>query len=1004
METRFYAEFTSREGNTWRVNILDADFTGTAVESNVAPPGFELEYFGGRDVYSPLMPSTCRVPWMVQSAAEETWIGELSDFQEGRYLIEIVADPDGADTRHWVGVMSPDSIEIPDAARPFTIGLNAVCGLALLNRVQYDTSTQLGGALHNTALDHVLNAVRHIPGSTTDIFPILSTMVVAVEDVRPATGTASDNFMQHVYLQAVTNDIFQGRNSVGTFEDMLVQLLTMMNARMYQRDGVWMLQSITRSMGAINLMTEVKAFDRLGTTVNSSNISNFRKTINQTTSHRTNGAFSYMPAVRKVSRKIDFFGNLPFAGDSQIQLSQFANDGNTLSPFDIGKTITGSSDVTLPTNQTVRVTGFMRITVPWFNGVISSVYQPLERVQRFRVKVKVRVGTKYLRRTAPFDFTYSTVEEDELYNPPSTSNSDVEIFNPGPLGAFQWTTDSSARVELWSEFVITGGINNQGIPRRTAVNWDFESPEIGSAEDADAEVQVTFAGFHGEADSGNPDAYVSQSVKVPGCFAKGDFNLFLGDGSASADAITYGAELDNNATEEISIVDGIYGEVTSADIYVYNPAALLANNFATIPGFYSSVTTDTTPLAELLCIDRLKHFGAVQRCWQGTIYSPDILDPFNTLVFDSAVWMPVQMGYSAEQDDYEIECIAVEALTVLDPDGVDPVRDVGTTQPPTGANGDAVQEQISRGARDRSDISDTVADIETDVANISRTSGAGGGESSVLLSYLGDVKISSPANGQVLEYNTAAGKWANVTSSGGGGGVTSVTGSLPIASTGGTTPNISISQATTSAAGAMSATDKSKLDGIQAAAKAFPAQQAVWSGAYETNGRWLIPYNIGWARWDTVITGVTGTRSSGTGSLPSPARFRDLWKIELDQNNNVNSLGEYVVPVDGWYEFNIFVGVQNSVSSDALKVKLILAPGYKVGSSGAWTNKKLNMRTTKNLFGLEFDGTGGTCVFYANAGEYITPLFYYFRKGTGSASVNMVTRNDYVHAAIRQVA
>ena len=44
--------------------------------------------------------------------------------------------------------------------------------------------------------------------------------------------------------------------------------------------------------------------------------------------------------------------------------------------------------------------------------------------------------------------------------------------------------------------------------------------------------------------------------------------------------------------------------------------------------------------------------------------------------------------------------------------------------------------------------------------------------------------------------------------------VTSVTGTAPIASSGGTTPAISISAATASAAGSMSAADKTKLDGV----------------------------------------------------------------------------------------------------------------------------------------------------------------------------------------------
>lgn len=50
-------------------------------------------------------------------------------------------------------------------------------------------------------------------------------------------------------------------------------------------------------------------------------------------------------------------------------------------------------------------------------------------------------------------------------------------------------------------------------------------------------------------------------------------------------------------------------------------------------------------------------------------------------------------------------------------------------------------------------------------------------------------------------------------------GVTDVTATAPISSSGGTTPNITISAATTSAAGSMSAADKTKLDGIQAGAQ-----------------------------------------------------------------------------------------------------------------------------------------------------------------------------------------
>jgi len=71
-----------------------------------------------------------------------------------------------------------------------------------------------------------------------------------------------------------------------------------------------------------------------------------------------------------------------------------------------------------------------------------------------------------------------------------------------------------------------------------------------------------------------------------------------------------------------------------------------------------------------------------------------------------------------------------------------------------------------------------------------------------------------------------------IVDSGAGSGVNSVAGTSPIVSSGGTTPAISITAATTSAAGSMSASDKSKLDGIESSATADQTGAEIKS-AYE---------------------------------------------------------------------------------------------------------------------------------------------------------------------------
>jgi len=104
---------------------------------------------------------------------------------------------------------------------------------------------------------------------------------------------------------------------------------------------------------------------------------------------------------------------------------------------------------------------------------------------------------------------------------------------------------------------------------------------------------------------------------------------------------------------------------------------------------------------------------------------------------------------------------------------------------------------------------------------------------------------------------------------GSGGGVSAVTGTAPITSTGGTTPDIGITNATPSAAGAMSAADKAKLDGIAAGAQV---------GTVTSVG----------------ITGGTGIASSG-GNITTSGSITVSLDADLSDLNNVAA----TVPIDG---------------------------------------------------------------------------------------------------------
>jgi hypothetical protein len=88
--------------------------------------------------------------------------------------------------------------------------------------------------------------------------------------------------------------------------------------------------------------------------------------------------------------------------------------------------------------------------------------------------------------------------------------------------------------------------------------------------------------------------------------------------------------------------------------------------------------------------------------------------------------------------------------------------------------------------------------------------------SGINLSAIADVSDVAATDNQVLTWDSATGLATWETSV--AGGITNVTGTAPISVSGTTTKNVSISAATASAAGSMSADDKAKLNGIADAA------------------------------------------------------------------------------------------------------------------------------------------------------------------------------------------
>jgi hypothetical protein len=146
-----------------------------------------------------------------------------------------------------------------------------------------------------------------------------------------------------------------------------------------------------------------------------------------------------------------------------------------------------------------------------------------------------------------------------------------------------------------------------------------------------------------------------------------------------------------------------------------------------------------------------------------------------------------------------------------------PITSTGTTTPTIAINAATTSAAGSMSAADKTKLDGIAAGAQVN-ANAFGTIVVAGSSNVVADNPSGTLTLVAGAN---ITLTANAGTDAitiNSTGGGGGGGVASVTGTAPIVSSGGTNPAISITAATTSAPGSMSAADKTKLDGITSGA------------------------------------------------------------------------------------------------------------------------------------------------------------------------------------------
>ena len=123
---RLFAEFTDDLGTDYRVNIHDANFTGTAGQFKLGADGFVLRYTGNNeDRMQGVIGSEVTFTLTEQTSIHTDFMNLLSTSAEQRFSVSIRKEPDGVDTIYWRGVLYPEQVIRPYDYQPIQNTLTA---------------------------------------------------------------------------------------------------------------------------------------------------------------------------------------------------------------------------------------------------------------------------------------------------------------------------------------------------------------------------------------------------------------------------------------------------------------------------------------------------------------------------------------------------------------------------------------------------------------------------------------------------------------------------------------------------------------------------------------------------------------------------------------------------------------------------------------------------------------------------------------------------------------
>lgn len=317
---RFYGEFKDEVGDTWRINLHDTDYSGTATEVTLGAEGFELSYSGNsEDRHQPIIGSSVEFTIMNEGGNFETFLNSvLPAAEEGRMQIEIRRDPDNVNSLYWAGILAPEQVEQDDAPAPNPVRMTATDDLGNLQRLFFDQSDGSGFNEIRTPVEHMLQILNQM--RTENLWGATDGFFRYVNDVEMSGYTGTD-WLDEVELDNPfvndDNEIYEGNRGYNSYE-ILESIARSLNARVFQASGYWWFLPVNcylRASQSDDWTADVKQIDKSGaaaalTTGETSELQNgYVNEIDSDFVKMAGGIITYLPPLKRVRRTRNYWGN-----------------------------------------------------------------------------------------------------------------------------------------------------------------------------------------------------------------------------------------------------------------------------------------------------------------------------------------------------------------------------------------------------------------------------------------------------------------------------------------------------------------------------------------------------------------------------------------------------------------------------------------------------------------------------------------------------------------------